>query len=316
MAIMKNLLTGEKISLKSHHVFGRDRVKADTELKNKDISQIHGSIRWDGWKWMLTDLSRNGIWMDGNRLVPGKNTCLKEGNVIRFSSTEETAWKLIDQTPPATVLIPLQGNGPVIELERFHALPDEAAPDISIYISQTGQWVCESENGVVPLSSGDIVKHGMESWQFFCAEPVDTTLLREAVNDISVFFYVSIDEEHVVVNLQSGGNTIDLGERAHHYMLLTLARQRLKDAEDGIDPNSQGWIDLDQMADMLGLEPCHLNIQIFRVRKQINAALPEPLNIPQVIERRVGGLRFGYPDFKIIRGSSVEGTLCRGKSYE
>lgn len=312
MAIMENLLTGEKIFLKSHHVFGRNKVKADTELKNKDISQIHGSIRWDGWKWMLTDLSRNGIWIDGNRLVPGYNTGLKEGDIIRFSSTEEMSWKLIDQNPPATVLIPLQGNGSVIELERFHALPDDTAPDISIYISQTGQWVCENENGVIPLNSGDIVTHGMGSWQFFCAEPVDTTLLREDVKDISFIFNVSMDEEHVVVKLQRGGNTIDLGERAHHYMLLTLARQRLKDAESGIDQNSQGWVDLDRMAEMLGLDPCHLNIQIFRVRKQVNTALSEQLNFPQVIERRVGGLRFGYPDFKIMRGSSVEGILCGG----
>lgn len=312
MAIIENLLTGEKILLKSHHVFGRNREKADTELKNKDVSQIHGSIRWDGWKWMLTDHSRNGIWIDGNRLVPGKNIGLTEGNVIRFSSTEESAWKLIDQKPPATVLIPLQGHGPIIELDRFHALPDDATPDISIYISHTGQWVCENEKGVIPLNSGDIVNHGHEAWLFFCAEPVDNTLLREDVKDIRFCFYVSLDEEHVVVKIQLGENMIDLGERAHHYMLLTLARQRLKDAEDGEDQETQGWIELDRMADMIGLEPCHLNIHIFRVRKQVSSALPDLLNHPQVVERRVGSLRFGYPDFQILRGSSVEGTLCRG----
>ena len=92
-------------------------------------------------------------------------------------------------------------------------------------------------------------------------------------------------------------------------MLLTLARQRLKDAEEGADQETQGWIETDHMADMLGIDPSHLNIQIFRSRKQINDTLSQFLNPPQVIERRFGGLRFGYPGFQIKRGSAVEGTL-------
>lgn len=104
-----------------------------------------------------------------------------------------------------------------------------------------------------------------------------------------------------------------MGERAHHYMLLTLARQRLKDAESGQDQETQGWIELDQLSDMLDLEASHLNIQIFRARKQINGALPKQLSLPPVIERRVGGVRFGYPDFQIIRGSDTEGALYQGK---
>jgi hypothetical protein len=63
------------------------------------------------------------------------------------------------------------------------------------------------------------------------------------------------------------------------------------------------------MASMLGLEPCHLNIQIYRSRKQINDALSELQNPPHVIERRSGGLRFGYPNFQIMRGSVVEGVF-------
>ncbi len=313
MALLENLISGEKIFLKSHHVFGRNREKADTELKNKDISQIHATIRWDGWNWMLTDLSRNGIWIDGIRIVPGKNTGLKEGSVIRFSSAGESSWKLTDLRPPATFLIPLQDHGQVIELNRFHVLPDNSTPDISLYISQTGQWVYENEKGVTPLNSGDNINHSRGTWQFFCAEPVESTLSREENKDIRFFFYVSNDEEHVVVKIQIGEDTIDLGERVHHYMLLTMARQRLKDADNGEDQETQGWIEQNLLADMLCLEPNHFNIQIFRIRKQVSAALPELMKLPQVVERRVGSLRFGHPDFQILRGATIEGTLCRGK---
>lgn len=315
MAIIKNLSTEETVFIKSLHVFGRNREKADTELKSKDISQIHASIRWDGWEWIITDFSRNGIWINGIRLVPGKNRRLMQGDIIHFGRSDNMAWELSDLKPPSCVLFPIGHDGPCIELERLHALPDNARPEILVYLSHTGRWVYENENGMIPLTYADIIHHRNGSWQFFCAEPVDKTLAREEIKEVRFIFYVSVDEEHVVVKMQLGEEMIDLGERAHHYMLLTLARQRLKDALEGSDEATQGWIDLERMSEMLDLEPCHLNIQIFRARKQINAALPETFNFPQVVERRVGGLRFGCPDFQILRGSTVEGVLCRG-AYE
>lgn len=309
MGILKNIKTGESIFLKSHHVFGRSSVKADTELKNKDVSQIHASVRWSGQEWLLTDFSRNGTWIDGIRLVPGEKTGLNGENIIRFSTLEESEWHLVDDKPPSNVIVPLKGSGPAIMLDRFHALPSEAEPDISVYISQTGGWVCENEKGVYPLNNGDIISHSQGLWQFFCDDPVDVTLSKKIARDIRFYFHVSNDEEHVFLRIQVDKKEIDLGERAHHYMLLTLARQRLRDAEEGVDQETQGWIETDRAAGMLGLDPSHLNIQIYRSRKQINDIFSELQNPPHVIERRFGGLRFGDPDFQIMRGSTVEGSL-------
>lgn len=309
MGTIKNTITGESIFLKSHHVFGRNREKADTVMKNKDVSQIHASVRWNGRQWLLTDFSRNGTWIDGIRIVPGESTRLKEGNAMRFSSLEDSEWRIIDDKPPSNVIVPLKGNGRAIMLHRFHALPSEAEPDISVYISPTGEWVYENETGVYPLKNGDIISHNKGLWQFFCNEPVDITMSRIIAKDIRFCFHVSADEEHVFLKIQVDKNTIDMGERAHHYMLLTLARQRLRDAEEATDPQTQGWIETNHLARMLGLDPSHLNIQIYRSRKQINDVLSKLQNPPQVIERRFGGLRFGYPDFQIMRGSTVEGAL-------
>lgn len=204
---MESLKTGQKVLLKSHHIFGRNKAKADTLLENKDISQIHASVRWDGREWILTDLGRNGTWVDDIRLIPGKSAGLKKGSIVRFGSAEESAWKLTDHKAPATVLIPLKGEGPVIELNHFHALPDDQTPDISIYISPAGQWVCENEKGVIPLNDGDFIYHGREVWQFFCAQPVDVTVEREYTKNIKFCFYVSHDEEHVLLKIQHGQNT-------------------------------------------------------------------------------------------------------------
>lgn len=311
MGILKNIKSGESIILKSHHVFGRNREKADTVIEHKDVSQIHASVRWNGREWVLTDFSRNGTWVDGIRLVPGEKTGLKKENAIRFSTLGESEWRLIDDKPPSNVIVPLKGDGPIIMLDRFHALPSEAEPDISVYISQGGEWVCENEKGVYPLKNGDIISHGRGLWQFFCDDPVDVTLSKKIAKEIRFFFHVSIDEEHVFLRISVDNETIDLGERAHHYMLLTLARRRLRDAEEGVDPETQGWIETDRAAGMLGLDPSHLNIQIYRSRKQINDALSELQNPPLVIERRLGGLRFGYADFQIMRGSLLEGAFIR-----
>ncbi|SFU29600.1 hypothetical protein [Pseudoduganella namucuonensis] len=122
-------------------------------------------------------------------------------------------------------------------------------------------------------------------------------------------FQVSLNEEHAYLRIALGARAeLDLGERAHHYSLLTLARRRMDDARQGLDPSSQGWIQLDQLSRMLGLDPSHLNIQIHRARSQIARALPDGATLPDVVERRRGELRLGSVPFQILRGSRLEGV--------
>lgn len=320
MALFKDRTTGKRIILKSHHVFGRNKATADTFLKEEDISQIHASVRWNGCHWEMKDLSRNGTWLDHKRLISGNSVYLQKGNVICFAANGKSSWEVINIDPPSAALVPLNEKGPAIKMEGFHVLPDELSPDVSIYIADTGQWVCENESGIAPLNDRDLVCSDSRIWQFFNAEPVDLTI--EEGNryfprkEIKFHFDVSTDEEHVFLKIIIKDRILDLGERVHHYLLLTLARFRLQDAENGDDPSSQGWVAPDRLSHMLGIDPSHLNIQIFRARKQIYDALPDVLNLPQIIERRVGSLRFGFTNFQIISGSRVEGRMSgESKSY-
>ena len=86
-----------------------------------------------------------------------------------------------------------------------------------------------------------------------------------------------------------------------------LARQRLADIALGFDANSQGWIDFDQLVSMLRLDKAHLNIQIFRLRKQFEQAVSQGLIDQDFIERRRGGVRLGKVGIEIVRGSQMEG---------
>ncbi len=314
MAVLENTLNNKRVVLRAHHTFGRHKSAADTLLDGKDVSNIHASIRWDGLSWTITDHSKNGTWISGKQLNNGASQTLKALDMIQFGRAPESVWKISDLRPPTAVLVPMDNSAAIIELNNIHALPDEATPELSLYMSDDGQWMCEDKSGPKRLGDGDIVRLGNDIWQFYCSDSVDATLEASDKNystleQVSFEFRVSLDEEHVFLSLDTKKTKYDLGERTHHYLLLTLARQRLKDSQSGYDPNEQGWIELSQLSSMLGLEPSHLNIQIFRARKQVSEALSETMNLPQVVERRKGDVRFAFSSFRIMRGSTLEGEL-------
>ncbi|WP_089942769.1 FHA domain-containing protein [Candidatus Entotheonella palauensis] len=313
MAILRNCMSGSKIVLHSHHTFGRHRASVDTLIEGPDVSQLHASIRWEGTSWHILDLSRNGTWVGKQRLTYGQSLCLQEGATIRFGDAPASAWEVLDVQAPKTVLVPLQDDSPVIELDTFCGLPDSQNPEISLYISNGGQWLCERAGGVTPVDDGDVISHGPHLWKLHVARVIDTTMVQEApkpsaMDEIAFRFEVSLDEEHVFLKLIRHGETFELGERAHHYLLLTLARRRLDDMQKQVDPNEHGWVDLDDLSQMLDLNLSHLNIQIFRARKQITSLLSDLPYLPPLIERRVGSVRFGCTSFTIVQGSTVEST--------
>ena len=105
------------------------------------------------------------------------------------------------------------------------------------------------------------------------------------------------------LSLVTDGKSVSLGERIHHYTLVTLARVRSQDAQRGLAPQSQGWIALDELSRMLGVEPSYVNIQIFRAKHQISNALPSRAVEPPLVERRRGDVRFGNYPFLIHGGA-------------
>ena len=119
-------------------------------------------------------------------------------------------------------------------------------------------------------------------------------------------FNVSADEEHTFLNVDINQQSIDLGERVHHYLLLLLARKRQEDHAQGFDEDSQGWIEISDLQKMLGLDYCHLNILIFRARQQVKKQLRTALCQLDILERRVGSIRFAGKLCRIIRAGKLE----------
>ena len=306
MAIFLDRAAGTRQVLKPYHVFGRSPGHSDCVLATPDISMIHACVRWDDEQWTLTDQSRNGSFINGRRLVKDFLTRMSVGDEVCFGSLGGRAWRVEDLSSPADLLFPVSPGLKMISLGAFQNLPDDAAPEACLYRGSDGQWLKESLDGVAPVGNGDLVCVGPNVWRLMCALPEPSTVVPCGAFSC-MKFETSLDEEHVYLRVTRGRSTLDLGERTHHYLLMLLARQRLLDVARALDPHAQGWTEFDDLVRLAGLDKAHLNIQIFRLRKQLEQVVSQGLIQHDFIERRRGGVRLGNVALEIWKGSALEG---------
>lgn len=289
MAILEQLETGVRSVLLARHLIGRSK-NAHLRLDEPTISGEHATIRWNGAGWEILDLaSRNGTRVDGRRIAPGERVALRRDMVIGFG-TGGHGWRVVDDGPPATMAMPADGGAPVQAADDFLALPGEDEPEVTVYRNGAGEWVLErSGSDVERVLDGHEIVAGGRRFVLHLAEPVAVTWESQVapmnLHEAVMCFAVTRDEEHVELALVEGRRRIDLGARAHFYLLLILARARLEEAQAGdSDEGGHGWLYLEDVADMLGIDLKHLNVVVYRCRRQLAAA--GILNAADVIERR------------------------------
>lgn len=310
MASLINLKNQQKISLQAHHIFGRQPDTSTTQILSPDVSRTHATIMWEGEQWKIKDTSSNGTFIGPKRITAGEYIPLSIGDEIRFGSADADIWQVNDLAEPRCFLAPMMAHLPRIELVDICALPSESEPDFVIFKSGE-QWVLELDGTHQVLNTGDIVGSGNHQWRYIDARPtlstrnVNCSLQPTQLNDLAFHFYVSQNEEHVSLTLKSHTKDFDLGERCHHYLLLLLARQRLEDKENGVINSEQGWIKKELLVKMLGMQESHINIQIFRFRKQVVNVLPDITALHHVVERRTGSLRLAHDLFDIRGGAKA-----------
>jgi hypothetical protein len=289
MAILEQLETGARSVLLSRHLIGRSK-HAHLRLDAPTISGEHATIRWNGSGWEILDLaSRNGTRVDGARIAPGERVALQRDTVIGFG-TGGHGWRLVDDGPPTTMAMPADGSAPVQAEDDFLALPGEDEPEVTVYRNGAGEWVIErSGSDVERALDGHEIVAGGRRFVLHLAEPIavtwETQVAPVNLHEAVMCFAVTRDEEHVELALVEGRRRVDLGARAHFYLLLILARTRLAEAQAGeSDESTHGWLYLEDVADMLGIDLKHLNVVVYRCRRQLAAA--GILNAADVIERR------------------------------
>lgn len=309
MALVFNAETGERVLLRANHVFGRSESRSDTCIVAADVSLIHAVVRFRDAAWWIADFSRNGTLVDGELLRPGRWLAFRQGQEILFGRSSGSVWQVQDLSAPGTSLIPIDPGREPLLLCESQLLPHPESPEIAVFQDASGDWLLDRDGEVCRLAGGDAVTVSGVTYRLMVSERLDETAEARsmACGLIQLAFAVSADEEHVRLRLMHGSGVVDLGERTHHYCLLTLARLRLRDARSRIAAAEQGWCDSAELADMLGISVTHLNIQIYRARQQLMSSAPVAAQLAKIIERRRGSLRLGELPFEITRDSSTEG---------
>ena len=309
MATLLNTQSNELIILRNQHIFGRHSAGSNTVLDNPDASRLHASVLWNGSAWLLQDSSSNGTFINDKNIIGGVKRKLKLGDTIRFGSINACPWVFNNDDAPKSMLVSIEAELPPIELEGIVVLPNDDLPEITLYQSPNGDWICEHHSGVTRLESGSRVSTSDSDWYFINADTLDETIKSaQALNNTSIpinlQFTVSKNEEHVSLAIIFENKQVDLGERTHHYLLLILARKRMSDYQSGLEDNEQGWIDKSLLSLQTGLDENYINIQIYRFRKQVILAIPSARQLLQIIERRRGEIRFALNSVEINGGLS------------
>lgn len=325
MAYFNHMEMEPKCYLQAHHAFGRLPSQVDTCIRGPQISRIHAVIEWQHQAWHLRDLSLNGSLLNGKKLKPAQNYQLKVGDLIQFADTRHPGIAIADLSMPCNLLIPLDSQGRqtsvnAIELSSYHLLPNDQEPELALfYCVERGRWCVESghpEHGLAliePLEHGDVIRCGSQQWQLFITQADSATLTLSEIphlfSDLQFIFDLSLDEETTHLRLYDGGGLMDLDVRSHHEVAMQLARYKAKDYQRGLAEKDQGWVYADRLAAELGVDICHLNILIFRARKQLIQLMPDLPQVQNLFQRRGGRIRLGTCCFKVVKSDHLECEL-------
>lgn len=266
-------------------------------LDKKYVSGEHATLAWTGFAWEIRDLgSRNGTFVDGNRIEPGHPVPVAQGTRIAFGDPDEV-FELLDVEAPGAIAIELSTGLIVVARSGLLVLPSEAAPDLSIYQDHVGQWLAEGTEGdQTTVVDQSVVHAGGRSFRLqfpFVTEGTPLVDMRPSLESISLRFGVTPNEESIELTIIHRGVEIPLEPREHGYVLLTLARARLEDGH--LPPDQRGWRDRDRLLKMLRMDANALNVAIHRARQQMLAAgIDGGAGIVQVQrgQRRLGTDRF------------------------
>lgn len=303
MAVIRELPSGRPHVLEPEHSVGRGPLSA-LRVAERYVSAQHAILRYSEGGWELKDLgSRNGTYLNGSRIPPGKEQRLRAGARMAFGKLERQ-WELVDDSAPRAMAVPLEGGEPVMVENGLLALPSTDDPRVTIYRGGDGGWVIEhSKEDALPLSNLQVLQVDGRPWRFCCVEDIASTVLSRSqieVRQLRLSFSVSRDEEFVELVCEWGDLRFDLGTRAHNYLLLTLARRRLAAEAEGEPAAAAGWFHQEELARALDVALPQLHNDVFRIRKQF--ANIGVVNAASIIERRprTQQLRIGTSGLSVV----------------
>lgn len=274
----------EQVALGSRVCVGRS-AECGLAIPDRRVSGRHAELVWTRKGWQVRDLgSTNGTTLDGVRLEAGKDYSLSSGSVLAFGDPENQ-WKLIDATPPQALAIATSGLRRAAE-DGLLALPDDDHLEAVIFESHPGAWIAEVEGEPRAVKDQDCLSLNGDTWRLCLPRFHEETLAISSQVGVQpgLHFEVSRDEEFIRIWFVKNDARVEVATRAHHYMLLLLARARMEDQGSGLASGEAGWLYAEDFCKMLGTEPHLLNVMVHRARQQF--ARLEMEGAAGLIERR------------------------------
>lgn len=289
-------------TLSPRYLIGRSRI-CNLVMDAEIVSGEHAMVRWTGDTWTIQDLgSTNGTYVDGRRLAPGERVAMPRSCKVGAGRPAPTL-TLLDDSPPTLSAETPEGERH-FATRGILALPDEDAPQATIYLAHDHRWILETRSECRPASDQELVQAGNGLFRLSIPTILPDTWRLESdelpMHDLALHFHVSRDEDHVQIELHCQGRAVRLPPRAHDYLLLTLARVRIADQKNAtISDGDAGWIHPDDLVRMLRTNENHLNVAVYRARRMF--AETKVARAAGLIERRSDSrqLRIGVRNLKV-----------------
>lgn len=281
-----------RVALAAHALVGRSS-SCTVRLDEPRASAEHARIEHRQGAWTVRDLgSRNGTFFNGERLDRGGARPLAAGDELMFGGAGAT-WILADASPPVAMARRLLDGAILPATAGLLALPSADEPLASIVEADAGDWTVEVDGTARLAADGEVLSVGGQAFVLHLPTPLPVTVQGEGdepsagFQGLGLALRVSHDEETVEVSLRARDGLRVLSPRAHHYTLLTLARLRLRAREaPHLAEPQRGWVSVDDLCRMLGMDEVKLNVEIYRIRRDM--AAHGLANAAQIIERRRG----------------------------
>lgn len=244
--------------------------------------------------------SRNGTFVDGERIEPGRPVVVDLGSELAFGDIRDL-YELADASPPSAVAVELERGDVEAAAGDLLAPPSEALPEVSIYRNAADAWVQESGAGEsAPAIDQSVILAGGRAWRLHLPLPTEETPIvynGPTLESITLRLAVSSDEEVVEMTVIHRGKETRLEAREHGYAILTLARLRLAAKDQPV--RERGWIDRDRLLKMLRTDPNAFNVAVHRARQQLLAAGIR--GAAGIVEVQRGLRRLGTDRVEIVR---------------
>ncbi|MDI1446197.1 FHA domain-containing protein [Polyangium sp. 6x1] len=307
MAILVDTRTGHAFTLPARCLLGRSSA-CTLRVDDPRVSGEHARISWQGDRWEVRDLgSRNGTFLNDKRTEPSTSVVLAATDRIALGDVA-VVFSLLDASPPLAQARQLVTGTILLARGGLLPLPSEDDPEATVMQDADGRWIVEAGGEARVVLDGEVLQVGSEAFALHLPAPMAPTVDARGeppdIRGVGLRFRVSRDEERVEVVIELGPTTRVFAPRAHHYTLLTLARARFRDEEEGKLPEpSRGWIAVDELCRMLAIDENKLNVEVFRIRQDFGAL--DVQNTTAIVERRKGvrQLRLGTACVTIERPS-------------